>query len=93
VRAIDSDKLGKLREPLGAAFYILMFMAFATALSGSTRYGLLLLTLGSCAHVGRAAIGEFLASRTAPLPRSRPQRPARAGSEAGRARRRPRAVA
>jgi len=56
---IHLDRLEHLAEVLALAFYILMFTAFVTALAGSTGSGFLVLILGSCAHIGRAAIEEF----------------------------------
>jgi hypothetical protein len=45
--------LAKLAESLAIVFYALMGLAFLTAVLGSPGTGLLLLILGSCAHVAR----------------------------------------
>jgi hypothetical protein len=60
---IHLDRLEQLAEGLALAFYVLMFTAFITALAGSTGSGFLVLILGACAHVGRAAIEEFTGNR------------------------------
>jgi hypothetical protein len=50
---IDSERLSKLAEALSILFYILMLLALVCAFAGSAGSGLLLLVLGSCAHVCR----------------------------------------
>ena len=50
---LDQLRLKKLAESLAIAFYVLMGLAFLAAVLGSPGTGLLLLLLGSCAHVVR----------------------------------------
>lgn len=61
MRGIDLDKLEEIAEGLALGFYLLMFMALVTLLAGAVGSGFLLLIAGSCAHVGRAALEEFVA--------------------------------
>jgi hypothetical protein len=58
---IDLDKLEEIAAGLALAFYLLMFMALVTLLAGSAGSGFLLLIAGSCAHIGRAGLEEFVA--------------------------------
>jgi hypothetical protein len=65
MRDLDLDRLQQLSERLVIVFYVLLFLAFLTAVLGSAGTGFLLLVLGGAAHAGRAGIEEFLASRRA----------------------------
>jgi hypothetical protein len=58
---IDLNKLEEIAEGLALAFYLLMLTALVTLLAGSAGSGFLLLIAGSCAHIGRAGIEEFVA--------------------------------
>lgn len=58
---MDLDRLEKVEEGLALFFYFFMFVALVAALDGSIGSGLVVLVIGSCAHVGRAALGEFIA--------------------------------
>ena len=69
MQGADLDRLEKLEEGLALLFYVLMFVAFVEALSGATGSGFLMLILGSCAHVGRAALAEFVERQRAREPR------------------------
>jgi len=97
VYGIDSERLEKLAEALALFFYLLMFMALVTALAGSAGSGFLLLVIGSCAHVARAALVEFVDREERPRDQrpspERPERPARTDREAERRRSARRAVA
>jgi hypothetical protein len=53
MKDLDPRRLAKLAESLAIVFYVLMGLAFLTAVLGSPGTGLLLLILGSCAHVAR----------------------------------------
>lgn len=57
---IDLDKLEKAAERLAQGFYGLMLLALVALLFGSAGWAFLLLVLGACAHVGRAACEEFV---------------------------------
>jgi hypothetical protein len=59
----DLDALQRFVEPLAGLFYLLMFVAFLTAVVGSPGSGLFFLILGAFAQVGRASIEELLAAR------------------------------
>jgi hypothetical protein len=59
----DLEALERFVEPLAALFYLLMLVAFVTALAGSPGTGFFFLILGAAAQVGRASIEEFAASR------------------------------
>jgi hypothetical protein len=61
MNGVGLDKLEEIAEGLALAFYLLMFMALVTVLAGSAGSGFLLLIAGSCAHIGRAGIEEFVA--------------------------------
>jgi hypothetical protein len=61
----DLDRLEKLTEALEKAFYVLMLLAFVTAVTGSPGAGLLLLILGAAAQVGRAGLEDFVVHRRA----------------------------
>jgi hypothetical protein len=80
MQSVDLERLEKLAEGLALLFYVLMFVALVMALAGSTGSGFLLLIVGSCAHIGRAALGEFVDGerdrdeRPRPQPRARPER-------------------
>lgn len=76
----DLERLDRAAERLALAFYGLMLMALATALSGSTGWGFLFLILGSCAHVGRASFEEFVERERARSERSKPERRPQAAS-------------
>jgi hypothetical protein len=60
VYGIDLDKLVEIAEGLALAFYLLMFTALIMLLAGSAGQGFLLLLAGSCAHIARAGIEEFV---------------------------------
>jgi hypothetical protein len=45
--------LEKLVEGLGVVFYVALFLALVTAVTGSPGWGLLFLVFGSCALVAR----------------------------------------
>jgi len=66
VFAADQDRLVKLAEGLGALFYVLMLGALVCAVAGSPGSGLLLLILGSCAHVGRVGAEALVDEQHAP---------------------------
>jgi hypothetical protein len=90
MHGVDLDRLEKLAEVLALAFSVVMFTALVMTLAGSTGSGFLLLILGSCAHVGRAALEEFVERERALGGRSKPGsglRPARAAPPAPRPRR------
>lgn len=70
MRETELEGLEKFAEGLSLFFYIFMFMATVVALAGSVGSAFLLLLLGSCAHVGQAGLGEFVAAE-----RARAQRP------------------
>lgn len=53
MQPLDPRRLAKLAESLAIAFYVLMGLAFLATVFGSPGTGLLLLILGSCAHVLR----------------------------------------
>jgi hypothetical protein len=59
MKGLDLHRLGRLAESLAALFYVLMGLAFLTAVLGSPGTGLLLLILGSCAHVARVWFEDF----------------------------------
>jgi hypothetical protein len=86
----DLERLEKIAEGLALLFYVLMFVALVMALAGSAGSGFLLLIVGSCAHIGRAALGEFVDREGAAGGRSKPGRgmkPERAVPPAPRPRR------
>jgi hypothetical protein len=68
VNDVDLDRLEQVEEGLALLFYFLMFVALVAALSDSMGSGFLILLLGSCAHVGRAAVGEFVEKERARRP-------------------------
>jgi hypothetical protein len=70
MNGIGLDKLEEIAEGLSLAFYLLMLTSLVTLLAGSAGSGFLLLIAGSCAHIGRAGIDEFVAQA-----RSRDSRP------------------
>jgi hypothetical protein len=72
MQGVDLDRLEKLAEVLALAFYIVMFMALVMTLAGSSGSGFLLLILGSCAHIGRAALEEFVDGERARGQRAKP---------------------
>jgi hypothetical protein len=57
---MDLDRLEKVEEGLALFFYLFMFVALVAALDGSIGSGLVVLIVGSCAHVGRATLAEFI---------------------------------
>jgi len=71
MRDKELDGLEKFAEGLALFFYIFMFMATVVALAGSVGSALLLLALGSCAHICQAGLAEFVAAE-----RGRAQPPA-----------------
>jgi hypothetical protein len=68
MRDLDLDRLENLAEALALVFYLLMFVALVMALAGSPGSGFLLLLLGSCAHVGRTSLSEFVDQERGPMP-------------------------
>ena len=60
---VDLERLERFVEPLAALFYLLMLVAFVTAVAGSPGTGFFFLILGAAAQVGRASIEELSASR------------------------------
>lgn len=74
---MDLERLEKIAEGLALCFYVLMFVAFVMALAGSAGSGFLLLIAGSCAHIGQAALGEFVDRERAPGGGSEPRSRAR----------------
>jgi hypothetical protein len=77
----DLDRLENFAEGLALAFYVVMFTALVMILAGSTGSGFLMLILGSCAHVGRAASEEFVAEQRAGGQRAKPASRPRAEAE------------
>jgi hypothetical protein len=73
MQGLDLQRLTKLAESLAIAFYLLMGLAFLTAVLGSPGTGLLLLILGSCAHVARVWLEDV--GRVAPPRGSSTRRP------------------
>jgi hypothetical protein len=65
MQALDLERLEKIAEGLALLFYVLMFVALVMALAGSAGSGFLLLVVGSCAHIGQAALVEFIDSERA----------------------------
>jgi hypothetical protein len=59
----DLDRLERLAGGLAILFYVLLFLAFITAVMGSGGGGLLLLVLGAVAHVGRVGLEDFVERR------------------------------
>ncbi|HEX4670547.1 MAG TPA: hypothetical protein VH275_11315 [Solirubrobacterales bacterium] len=57
---MDVDRLETLAESLALVFYVLIPTALVMTLVGSVGSGVVLLILGSCAHVGRASLEEFV---------------------------------
>jgi len=80
---MDLDRLVRVAGMLERLFYCLMFLALALALTGSAGSGFLLLVLGSCAQVGRAALEEFVDRERARGERSKPQPQPLARSRSG----------
>jgi hypothetical protein len=74
---IDLDRLERVAELLGLAFYGLMLVAVAAALSGAPGWGFVMLVLGAGAHVGRASFEEFVERQRARVERSAAERPSR----------------
>lgn len=66
MQGLDLKRLTRFAEPLAIAFYVLMFLAFLTAVLGSPGTGLLLLILGSCAHVARVWLEDLSGSPASP---------------------------
>lgn len=66
--------MAKLAESLAIAFYVLMFLAFLTAVFGSPGTGLLLLVLGACAHVARVWLEDLSHQRPARVASARTSR-------------------
>jgi hypothetical protein len=60
---LDLDRLERLAGGLAVLFYVLLFLAFITAIMGSGGGGLLLLLLGAVAHVGRVGLEDFVERR------------------------------
>jgi hypothetical protein len=59
----DLDRLERLAGGFAVLFYVLLFLAFITAIMGSGGGGLLLLMLGAAAHVGRVGLEDFVERR------------------------------
>jgi hypothetical protein len=80
MQGVDLDRLEKFAEVLALAFYVLLLTALVMTLAGSDGSGLVLLILGSCAHIGRASLEEFTAGerergrRAKPEPRAKADR-------------------
>jgi hypothetical protein len=53
--------LEKLVDGLGLLFYVTMFIALVTAVTGSPGWGLLFLIFGACALVVRTSAESFVA--------------------------------
>ncbi len=75
MQQLDPLRLKKLAESLAIAFYVLMGLAFLTAVLGSPGTGLLLLILGACAHLVRVWFEDLGRSQV-----QAPRRPAPARS-------------
>lgn len=80
MRGIDLERLEKVAERLGLAFYGLMLVAVAAALSDAPGWGFMALVLGAGAHVGGASFEEFVEGQRARAERSTPERPSRSVS-------------
>ena len=93
MKRADLDGLEKIEEGLALAFYVFMFMALTLALAGQAGSACWLLLLGSCAHVGRAGLAEFVERRRQQAQHLLAERPAGAGREADRPRSARRAAA
>lgn len=52
--------LEKLVEGLGVVFYVALFLALVTAVTGSPGWGLLFLVFGSCALVARTTTESLI---------------------------------
>lgn len=61
MRDFDPKRLERFVEPLTALFYLLLAVAFLSAVTGSPGTGFFFLVLGAAAQVGRASIEDFLA--------------------------------
>lgn len=61
----DLNRLERFAEELPRFFYLIMAVALLAVLVGSPVSGLLLLILGSAAHVVRASLEDFVESRRA----------------------------
>src|SRR5262245_19304813 len=70
---IDLDRLEKAAELLGLAFYGLLLIAAAAALSGAPGWGFLFLLAAGGAHAGRASFEEFVEVQRARDQRVRPE--------------------
>jgi hypothetical protein len=73
MQATDLERLEKIAEGLALLFYVLMFVGLVMALAGSAGSGFLMLIVGSCAHIGQAALAEFVDSERARGDRSGPE--------------------
>ena len=60
---MDLERLEQVAEGLALVFYVLMLTALVTGLAGSVGSAFVVLVLGACAHVGRAGLEDFAASR------------------------------
>lgn len=58
---LDRHQLERIADALGLAFYLLMLLAFFTAVTSSAGLAFLLLVLGAAAHVGRLSLEGLLA--------------------------------
>lgn len=65
MRANDLNRLERAAEWLGFAFYGLLLIAAAAALSDAPGWGFLFLLAGGAAHVGRASFEEFVEAQRA----------------------------
>ncbi len=65
MRATALDRLEKAAELSGLAFYGLLLIAAAAALSDAPGWGFLFLLAAGAAHVGRASFEEFVEVRPA----------------------------
>jgi len=56
---MDPTRLGTAAELLTPFFYFFMFVALVAAFSGSAGGAFVVLLLGACAHIARAALEEL----------------------------------
>ncbi len=58
---LDRSQLSHIADGLGLAFYLLMLLAFFTAVTASAGLAFLMLVLGASAHIVRSALEGFVA--------------------------------
>jgi hypothetical protein len=85
---VDRDDPRRTTEPLQFFFYLLMFVALLSVLTGATGTGVLMLVVGSVLHVVRSSLEETAAQRQAQRERAERKRQVRLRSH--RAARKPR---